>query len=146
MQHLFFSSSNDIFSNGLSFQQWHRQLRQTTKSVLREATWYFQMIFRGIEINNPLSLEILCFLDTILSDEFARCWIELSVMESSGEMKKPLSLSSFVTSTAVDMGWIPRQGWNTGERKGWNALKQPLHESYWVWVWYWKLESVNLNI
>ena len=61
MQHLFFSSSNDIFSNGLSFQQWHRQLRQTTKSVLREATWYFQMIFCGIEINKPLSLEILFF-------------------------------------------------------------------------------------
>ena len=36
-------------------------LRQTTKSVLREAIWYFQMIFRGIEINNPLSLEMLSF-------------------------------------------------------------------------------------
>ena len=138
-----FSSSNDILSNGLA--RWWFELSvmapaiETNNQVHHQrgnltCFYILQSIFRGIEINKPLSWEILCFLDDILSEEFARCWIELSVMESSGEVEKPLSLSSFVTFTAVEMGWIPRQGWNTGERKGWNALKQPLHESLGVGV------------
>ena len=101
-----FSSSNDILSNGLA--RWWFELSvmapaiETNNQVHHQrgnltCFYILQSIFRGIEINKPLSLEILCFLDDILSDEFARCWFELSVMESSGEVKKPLSLSSFVT-------------------------------------------------
>ena len=100
----------------------------------------FSNDIRGIEINKPLSLEMLffwmIFWVTGLPD------VDLSFLERASKMKKPLSLSSFVTFAAVGTWWIPRQGWSTGERKGWNGLKQVLHESLGLGV---VLEALNDN-